>query len=159
MANTLVTGEFRRTLDERFRLSLPAELTEPVLSGGEIAILVKQRPGCLSVWGQAPFREQQAAGEQLVAQKIAAGRLSGRTEEVQRLGRLLSTRHTEVPLAGKGRLVIPEGFRDFLGVEAGQDVFVIGAAVCLEIWRPAAWFRYIEENITEFRELFDQLSS
>ena len=34
-------------------------------------------------------------------------------ERVQMLGRLLSTRHRNVRLAGRGRLVIPEGFRIF----------------------------------------------
>ena len=65
-------------------------------------------------------------GVQLVESKIEAGRLEGRLEEVQRLGRLLSTRHREVQLAGRGRLVVPEGFREFLGVEPGGEVMVDG---------------------------------
>jgi MraZ protein len=159
MANTLITGEFRRTIDERFRLSIPAELAEPLLAHQEQAILAKERPGCLSLWSAQGWSDKLATGEQLVAQKITAGRLAGRLEEVQRLGRLLSTRHTEVTLAGKGRLVVPEGFREFLGIEPSQDLFVVGAVVCIELWRPDAWFKYIEEHITEFRELFDNLSS
>jgi MraZ protein len=62
-------------------------------------------------------------------------------------------------LAGRGRLVIPEGFREFLGVEPRGEVIVVGAAVCLELWQPAAWFAHLETHMPEFRKLFDQLSS
>lgn len=155
----MLIGEFRRTIDERYRLSIPAELAEPLLEGSEEAVLAKERPGCLSLWNVARWQDKLNSGMSLVQQKIAAGRLDGRVEEVQRLGRLLSTRHTNVPLAGRGRLVVPDGFREFLGVSPGNELFVVGAAVCVELWRPDAWFRYIDEQMPEFRRLFDSLSS
>ena len=78
------------------------------------------------------------------------------------LGRLLSTRHKEVELKGRGRLVLPEGFRKFLGVERDppdNEVFVVGAAVCIEIWRPAAWQRFLERRMPRFHRLLDELST
>ena len=155
----MLIGEFRRTIDERYRLSIPAELAEPLLEGSEEAVLAKERPGCLSLWNMGKWQHKLASGVSLVEQKIAAGRLEGRIEEVQRLGRLLSTRHTTVPLAQRGRLVVPEGYREFLGVQPGNELFVVGAAVCVELWRPEAWFRFIEEQMPEFRRLFDSLSA
>ena len=89
---------------------------------------------------------------------MRAGKLQERIGEVQLFGRLLSTRHRSVQLAGRGRLVIPEGFREFLGVEPTNVVQVIGAAVCVEIWQPAAWLNYLERRMPRFRRLFDQLS-
>ena len=97
-------------------------------------------------------------GVRLVRDKMQAGRLDGRIEDVQMLGRLLSTRHTKVKLAGRSRLVIPEGFREFLGVEPGSELLVIGAALCIELWQPAAWFAYIQQKMPDFRRLFDNLS-
>jgi len=93
-----------------------------------------------------------------VRSKIRAGRLAGRIEEVQVLGRLLSTRHRQVQLAGRGRLLIPEGFREFLGVEAGGEVTIVGAALCVEIWNPVHWLSYLEEQMPEFRQLLSRLS-
>jgi MraZ protein len=61
-------------------------------------------------------------------------------------------------LAGRGRLLIPEGFREFLAVESGGEVVVVGAAVCIEIWSPPAWLKYLEERMPKFRRLFEQLS-
>lgn len=155
----MLLGESRRTIDERYRLSLPAEMAELLLIGSDEVVLAKERLGCLSLWNVQRWSEKLAAGVNLVQQKIAAGRLEGRVEEVQRLGRLLSTRHTNIPLAQRGRLVVPEGFREFLGVSPGQEVCVVGAAVCVELWQPDAWHEYIAQQMPEFRRLFDSLSS
>ncbi len=159
MPTPLLLGEYRRLLDERFRVSIPAELADQLSGEGPNCILAKERVGALSLWDAAQWREKLDQGVRLVHEKMQAGRLEGRIEEVQRFGRLLSTRHTEVHLAGRGRLVLPEGFREFLGVEAGGEVLVIGAAVCVEIWRPQVWFAYVEESMPEFRPLFDSLSA
>ena len=153
-----IVGEYPRTLDERYRVSLPSELAEPLLSEGSDCILAKERPGCLSLWSAKRWQAQLDEGIDLVKQKIRAGRLEGRLAEVQLFGRLLSTRQRAVQLTGRSRLLVPEGFREFLGVEAGGEVLLIGAAVCVELWRPDAWMRYLEKRIPRFRRLFDRLS-
>jgi MraZ protein len=89
---------------------------------------------------------------------MQAGRLEGRVGQVQLLGRLLSTRHRAIRLAARGRLLIPEGFREFLGSEPGGEMMVVGAAVCVEIWSPAAWLDHLQGRMPKFRRLFDHLS-
>jgi MraZ protein len=149
-------GEHRRTVDDRFRLSLPAAVAD-WFGEGE-CILAKERSGALSLWNAADWQTKLEAGVQIVLQKMRAGRLQGRIEEVQSFGRLLSTRHTPLRLAGRGRLLLPEGFREFLGIEPGEDVLLIGAAVCLEIWKPAAWLEYLQNNTAHFQDLLDHLA-
>ncbi len=153
--NPLILGEAQRTLDERFRLSLPAEMAEAF--GGE-CILAKERPGCLSLWDAATWQKKLDEGVELIERKMQSGRLEGKIAQVQLFGRLLSTRHRPVQLAGRGRLLIPEGFREFLAVEAGGEVLVVGAAVCLEIWNPSRWLKYLETRMPRFRRLFDRLA-
>jgi len=155
----LILGESTRTLDQRYRLSVPPELAEPLAADGADCILAKERPGCLSLWNQANWRSRLDDGVRLVETKIEAGRLEGRLEEVQRLGRLLSTRHRTVQLAGRSRLVVPEGFREFLGVEPGGTVIVVGAALCVELWHPDQWSQYIGQEMPAFRQLLEQLSN
>ena len=158
-AQEFLLGEFQRTIDPRYRLSIPNELGDlSAFSGSAECILAKERPGCLSLWSAAVWRARLDEGVELVKQKMRAGKLQERIAEVQLFGRLLSTRHRLVQLAGRGRLVIPEGFREFLGVEPGGEVQIIGAAVCVEIWNPAAWLKYLEGRMPRFRRLFDQLS-
>lgn len=159
MAKSFLFGEHRRTLDERFRVSVPAEFADALTDDGTDCILAKERSGALSLWNAANWQGKLDAGIRLLQEKMEAGRLEGRVEEVQRLGRLLSTRHTMVKFAGRGRLLIPEGFREFLGVEPNGELMVVGAALCVELWRPDAWFGYVNDTIPDFRSLFDNLSA
>ncbi len=95
----------------------------------------------------------------VVRSKLEAGLLTQRVGQLQDLGRLLSTRHKVVSLAARDRLVVPEGFRDFLGVEPGGDLLVVGAAVCVEIWQPAAWSAFVTSEMPEFRRRIDELTA
>jgi MraZ protein len=151
-------GEFPRTLDERYRLSIPSELGDLLTADSSDCILAKERPGCLSLWSAPVWQARLDEGVELVKQKMRAGRLQEKIAEVQLLGRLLSTRHRPVQVAGRGRLLIPEGFREFLGVEPNGEVLVVGAAVCVELWQTAAWLRYLQTRMPKFRKLFDRLS-
>jgi MraZ protein len=155
---TFINGEVRRTLDERFRLTLPSEFAESIADTQGQVIIAKERYGCLSVWKSADWQQRIDDGVSLIRQKIAAGRMEQRWNEVQRLGRLLSTRYTPVKLANRSRLLIPEGFREFLDVPAGQDVMVVGAVICVEVWNPAAWLEQLKLDMPEFGGLFKELS-
>lgn len=157
-ANRLILGEFSRRLDDRFRLSVPPELAKCVTTEDGDCVLAKERPGCLSLWRPDAWQAKMEARVELIEQKLKLGDLDRQVTQLQTMGRLLSTRHRAVQLAGRGRLVIPEGFREFLGVDPGDEVMAVGAAVCVEIWNPPRWMEYIEQNMPDFREVFDELA-
>ena len=154
-----ITGEVKRTIDDRFRITLPPEMAEAVSDAEGNCILAKERAGCLSLWRASDWQKRLDDGVTLIKQKIHAGRMESRWSQVQRLGRLLSTRSNSVTLANRSRLLIPEGFREFLDVPANQDVMVVGAAICVEIWNPAAWLETLRHDMPEFGPLFTDLSS
>ena len=99
MAAMFLTGEYRRTIDDRFRLQLPAEFAESVSSDTGDVIVAKERAGCLSLWRPDEWQQRLDSGISLLRQKIDSGRMEQRWGDVQRLGRLLSTRHTTMRLA------------------------------------------------------------
>ncbi|MFM8953360.1 MAG: division/cell wall cluster transcriptional repressor MraZ [Planctomycetaceae bacterium] len=158
-AAELLIGEFLRTLDERYRLAIPPELLDPLLAAGPRLVLAKERAGCLSLWSAGIWKPRIDAAVDVVRSKMQAGLLAQRVSQLQDLGRLLSTRHTTVTLAGRARLVVPEGFREFLGVEPGGEVVVVGAAVCVEIWQPAAWTAFVTSEMPGFRQRIDELTA
>jgi MraZ protein len=80
-----------------------------------------------------------------------------RWSDVQRMGRLLSTRSREVQIANRSRILIPEGFREFLDVAAGGEVMIVGAGICIEIWNPTAWLETLREDMPEFGSMFKEL--
>jgi len=159
VGSDLLIGEFLRSLDERFRLSLPPELADPLAAGGPEMVIVKERGGCISLWSAAVWKPRIDALVDVVRTKMEAGLLARRAGELQEFGRLLSTRHTSASLAARGRLVVPEGFRDFLGVEPGGDLLVVGAAVCVELWQPAAWSAFVTSEMPGFRRRLDELTA
>lgn len=155
----LMIGEFVRTLDERYRLAVPPELLGPLLAAGPRLVLAKERTGCLSLWSATVWKPRLDAAVDIVRSKLQAGLLTQRVGQVQDLGRLLSTRHTLVTLAGRSRLVVPEGYRDFLAVEPGSELMVVGAAVCVELWQPAAWNAFVTSEMPGFRRRIDELTT
>ena len=157
-ADAFITGEYRRAIDDRFRLSLPAELAEAVTDENGETIVTKERAGCLSLWRATDWQQRLSDGIDLIRQKIRTGRMEQRWGDVQRLGRLLSTRHRTVKLANRSRLLIPEGYREFLDVPAGGDVMLVGAVICVEIWNPQAWLDVLRQDMPEFGPLFRTLS-
>jgi MraZ protein len=153
-----ILGEFRRTLDDRFRVAIPSELANLLTNRGDECILAKERPGCLSLWSASAWQRKLDDRVQLIQQKMRMGDLDRRISQVQMLGRLLSTRHTDLQLDKQGRALVPKEFRDFLGAEPGGEVMVVGAAVCVEIWSPPSWLAYVESRMPKFRRLFHHLS-
>lgn len=158
-AADLLIGEYVRTLDERYRVTLPQELVDPLLAEGTRLVLAKERFGCLSLWSAAVWKPRIDAAVAVVRSKMQAGLLAQRVGDVQELGRLLSTRHETVSLAARGRLVVPEGFREFLAVEPTADLVVVGAAVCVELWQPAAWAAFVTGEMPGFRRRMDELTA
>ncbi len=156
---TFITGEQKRTIDERFRISLPTEMAQAVTDEAGETILAKERYGCLSLWKAKDWQRRINDGVGLIQQKIQAGRMEERWGEVQRLGRLLSTRSRTVKLANRSRLLVPEGYREFLDVPGNQEVMVVGAAICVEIWNPACWLDVLKQDMPEFGPLFQDLAN
>jgi MraZ protein len=157
--DTFISGEARRTIDDRYRITLPAEMADLVADADGNCILAKERAGCLSVWNATDWRKRIDDGVAILKMRIQAGKMESRWTEVQRLGRLLSTRSKTVALANRSRLLIPDGFREFLDVPVNQDVMIVGAAICVEIWNPSAWLETLRQDMPEFGPLFTDLSA
>ena len=139
-----ILGEFPRTLDERLRLSIPPEFAEPCWRAASECILAKERPGCLSLWNA---RLAIAAGQRRGAgQQQDARRQAGRPARGGAVAQpaAFDTTQRRCPWPAAAGLSMPEGFREFLQVEPGGEVIVVGAGVCVEIWNPRAWLTYLE---------------
>ena len=153
-----ITGEVKRTLDERYRVTLTPEMAQAVTDDSGQSILVKERYGCLSLWPASDWQQRFEAGVAVIREKIRAGRMEQRWGEVQRLGRLLSSRHRLVKLANRSRILIPEGFREFLDVAPNRPVILVGAVICVEIWNPEAWLAWLRQDMPEFGSLFRDMA-
>lgn len=155
---TLILGEYSRVFDERYRIALPPECVEPIAGDESECILAKEREGCLSLWNAELWKQKFDSRVQVIQQKYAAGLLDkAELVKLQRLSRLLSTRSRAVKLGQRGRLLVPEGFREFLAVAANSEVIIVGAGLCLEIWNPQIWHEYLREDVGQFHTLFEEM--
>ena len=153
-----ITGEFSRTVDDRYRLSLPDEFREVFKPEAGKCVIVKEASGYLSLWEESTWEHYHKGRVKMVQDRLNMGHLGRNITELQRFGRLLSTRYRHIQLADRARLLLPEGFREFLAVEPKQDVMVVGAAVCIEIWNLSKWISRVEEEMPQFDTLLESLS-
>ena len=153
----LIEGEFTRTVDDRYRLSLPDELKEVFKPESGKCVIVKESPGHLSLWDESTWKRHYEQKVEMVLQRLNTGYLTQNMPDLQRFGRLLSTRYRPIQLADRARFLLPEGFREFLAVEPKKDVMIIGAAICIEIWNPQKWIAYTEVEMPQFGNLLENL--
>ena len=152
-----ISGEFSRTIDDRYRLSLPEEFKEVFKPEAGKCVIVKENPGHLSLWEESIWKQQFDSRIEMVRQRYETGYLAGNMHELQRFGRLLSTRYRHIQLTERARFLLPEGFREFLGVEPKQEVMIVGAWHCIEIWNQQKWISCIEGDIQQFGNLMESL--
>ncbi len=122
-------GNYRHTLDEKGRLTVPARFREALGQGG---YLVQGFDGNLMVLPPAVFQA-------LYAQ---INRLSLTDPTARMLRRLILSAAAEVNLDRAGRMLIPPYLREAAGLDG--EVVLVGVGEFFEIWSATAWARQQE---------------
>ncbi|MCQ3809838.1 MAG: hypothetical protein KTV68_04705 [Acidimicrobiia bacterium] len=119
----MLTGEHRRSLDDKGRLSLPPTFRSALAQGAYVAIY-KQ---CLGIW---TAEEARSALERLEA-AVRAGEATG--DDLRRFSASLE----QVSLDAQGRLSLPSAKREQLGM--GSKVVLAGVFNRGEVWDAVEW--------------------
>jgi MraZ protein len=120
MHRRLLTGTHECSLDNRFRLAIPARLREPFLGGAVVGWWIDE---CLIVVPRGDW-----AG--LIERTFGA--MSVLDDEGRELSRFLSAGAFEQELDKQGRILLPAELREHAGLES--RVKVVGAGEYLEVW-------------------------
>ncbi len=135
-------GTFTPKLDEKSRLFLPAKFRDELVEG---LVVTRGQERCLTVWSMSDFSEMTARlREAPVTNK-------GARDYVRML---FAAASQEVP-DKQGRISIPHVLREYASLS--KEVMVIGAMNRIEIWDPASWASYSEEQEQKFAELSDEV--
>ncbi|HUF54349.1 MAG TPA: division/cell wall cluster transcriptional repressor MraZ [Dehalococcoidia bacterium] len=126
-------GNFEHTLDDRGRVAIPAKYRSDFAAG---AVLTPHPDGCLQVYTDAAFNEMSNE----VASRPATVRVG------RQVRRAFDGTAFEAELDRQGRILVPARFREQLGLNG--SVVIVGTRECLEIWRPEAWERELEDSRT-----------
>lgn len=123
-------GEFRHSLDEKSRLTLPAKFCARLADG---VVMTTGTDKCLLIYPLDEFK--------LLFERVSALPVMGR--EAATLRRMLySNAHDAVP-DKQNRVVIPQPLREY--AEITNEAVVVGVGKFIEVWNPREWQRVLEE--------------
>jgi len=140
----LLTGEFRNTLDEKGRLSLPARMRSE-LPGTDL-VLTQGIDKCLWLFPPVCWQE--------FTQKLMSNTslFQAKSRLVQR--RILAPAQ-EVEIDRLGRISIPQSLREWAGLT--RECVILGISKYIEIWDAQEYRHYLDENEKEFLQAAEEL--
>ena len=133
----LLTGEFRNTLDEKGRISLPARMRSEL--PGTNLVLTKGVDKCL--WLFPPLQWED------LSQKLMANTslFQAKSRHVQR--RIIAPA-TGIEIDRLGRISIPQELREWAGLS--RECIILGISKYIEIWNAEEYEKYINDNESAF---------
>ncbi len=140
----LVTGEFRNTLDDKGRLSLPAKLRAGL--PGNVLVVTQGVDKCL--WLFTPERWN-ALSEQLFSSTSLFH------QQARIIQRRIIAPAQEVEIDKAGRIAVPQSLREYAGLD--KDCVVLGITKRLEIWDAESYRAWIEATDAEFEKASETL--
>jgi MraZ protein len=140
----LLTGEFRNTLDEKGRISLPAKLRGE-LQGKEF-VLTQGVDRCL--WLFPPEQWNNLSKKFLEQTSLFAAR-------ARLMQRRILAPAQEIEVDKLGRIAIPQSLRDFAGLT--KECVILGITKYIEIWDADEYRKYLEANESEFLAASEEL--
>lgn len=141
----MLLGEYRHTLDDKNRLSLPAKIRKIL---GKKIIITRGLDRCLSVYSLAEWKKF----------SDALSGLAFNQSDSRAFTRFMVSGATEVDIDSAGRILIPDFLKQYGNL--GNKVIVAGVKNRLELWNEDTWNTYtqsIEKNIETLAEGLNQL--
>lgn len=139
----LLTGSYRRTLDDKLRVSIPKQLREIL---GETNLFV------------TPGTDQAlVVYTGLVLEQIgnALGKLSPAAKDARAFSRLFYAQAQPTEIDKQGRLRIPVDLAKLSSLSG--EVVVVGLRDRLEIWDGSAWDSFLEGTRPSYDELAERV--
>lgn len=126
----MLIGQYRHTLDEKKRLTIPSKLQQEM---GEKVVITRGLDKCLFIYPM-PIWER-------IVEKL--GELPvGKTETRQFL-RVLLSGATEAETDSASRVLLPDSLKDYAGLD--KKTVIVGVYNRLEVWNEDAWEQYTVE--------------
>ncbi|MCL4504702.1 MAG: division/cell wall cluster transcriptional repressor MraZ [Chloroflexi bacterium] len=119
-------GEFRHSLDDKSRITLPAKFRSELQQG---VVMTAGMDHYVLIYPRAEF--------ELLAEKVNHLPLTGR--DAATLRRLLFVNANDAIPDKQGRIIVPELLRQYASISA--DVVIVGVGKFIEMWSPEEWQR------------------
>lgn len=127
---SMFIGEYKHTLDEKSRVSVPVKLREEL---GKTMVITHGLNNCLTIYPMPEWRE--------VALKLS--RLSMGDPNTRGFSRFMLAGAVEVTADSIGRILIPDFLKQY--AQLGDKVVLAGVYDRIEVWNEDAWTAYKTE--------------
>lgn len=140
----MLIGEYKHTLDDKKRLSLPVRFRQEL---GKKVVVTRGLEGCLFMYSQ---KEWKSIAEQL-------GKLGMGQQSTRGFARFMLAGAAEVDVDSAGRILIPDFLRTFSALKS--KVVFAGVQTRVEIWDERQWDAYTRRIEKEADVLAEQLGN
>ena len=144
MGYNVITGEYKNSLDEKGRLSLPARLRSAIT--GNLLILTRGVDKCLWLFPPEDWK------------KVSTSLMES-TSLFQSRARLIQRRiiapAQEAEIDKSGRINIPPSLREYGNLH--KECVILGIENHIEIWDETEYRSYLEVTEAEFQEAAEEL--
>lgn len=135
----MLTGQFRRSLDDKFRVPVPKPLREEL---GETPLFVTQGfDGCLSLYPEGEFAK--------IADRLASQ--SPASQANRDYSRLFFSQAERLTIDGQGRIRLPASLVAWARLTG--EIVLVGVRDHLELWQGEAWDAYVGRRDAQFDSL------
>ncbi len=146
MDASLLTGEYRNTLDEKGRIMFPVRLRSEL--SGSLLVLTRGIDRCLWLFSPEQWK--------ILSDKVMESASLFQSQSRSVLRRLVAPAQ-EVEIDKAGRVTIPQSLREYAGL--GKDCVILGINKYFELWDSTEYEKYLGESEGDFREATEGLGS
>ncbi len=141
----MLGGEYRHTIDDKGRVSVPAKFRNDL---GNVFVISKGiGEKCLFVFTLLEWRRLEG--------KIRNLPLTDK--KARRFSRYLIGGSSECELDKQGRVMLPQYLREYADLK--KDVVLVGLTTRVEIWDSELWREYNDPDNDEFGDIEDDMES
>jgi MraZ protein len=143
---TLLTGEYRNTLDEKGRIMFPVRLRSEL--SGSVLVLTRGIDRCLWLFSPEQWK--------ILSDKVMESASLFQSQSRSVLRRLIAPAQ-EVEIDKTGRVSIPQSLREFAGLD--KECVFLGINKYFELWDSEEYNKYLGESEADFREATEGLGN
>jgi len=140
-------GEYRHSLDEKGRLTIPAEFRHILEKRNPRRLFItKGLERCLFLFTEQEWRKEEERFRNL----------SFTYTEARKFNRLYFSGASELSWDNQGRVLIPAYLKDYAQIQ--REVAIIGVSNRIEIWARDRWERFYSSSLSEFEKVAERIN-
>jgi MraZ protein len=144
LPHTMLIGEYRHTIDDKNRLSLPSKFRKEM---GKRVVVTPGLDSCLFIFTVNEWEK--------ISSRLSVSESSMLQADNRGFNRYLLGRAVEVEVDAVGRMLLPERLRHRANLET--SVVFVGVNDRVELWNEVAWDAYVKDIESKADQLAEKL--